>query len=170
MRFYLFRCFVGTTFLSLQTHKQAFAHVRARSTSVPRKKNSKFKRLHKSSPSTIYCPRGKAMTHVELYRNLTVAMFRIQRFSNVDMPRFPNKQKITHQPSINDLGTSLPPPPPPRSRMKLKSEFLVCRQSPSLPTAFARNSGIFTTNLDPTGARTNCFHLVQSQTTVFTMP
>ena len=39
------------------------------------------------------------MTRVEFYRKSTVGMFRIHRFSNIDMPRFPNKQKITHQQS-----------------------------------------------------------------------
>ena len=98
-------------------------------------------------PQLPYCPDGKAMTRVELYRKSTVAMFRIHRFSNIDMPRFPNEQhlNINHQQSINDLGMSLPPPP--RTGVKPQSECLVCcRQSPSLATTFALLSSRAITN------------------------
>ena len=52
--------------------------------------------------------RWKAMTPVELYRKSTVAMFRIHDFSNIDMPRFPNEQHITHQRTTQTTVFTMP--------------------------------------------------------------
>ena len=95
-------------------------------------------------PQLPYCPDGKAMTRVELYRKSTVAMFRIQRRSPTLICLDFRKSHINHQQSINDLGMSLPPPP--RTGVKPQSECLVCRQSPSLATTFALLSSRAITN------------------------
>ena len=110
-------------------------------------------------PQLPYCPDGKAMTPVELYRKSTVAMFRIHGFSNIDMPRFPNEQHITHQRTTHHTSTiNQRPWHVTSSSSSHRSETAIrvpCLQAVSFTSYYFCQE---------------FFHLVQSQTTVFTMP